>query len=55
VEEVSRLEVPALAVFQKRAKGLYEENVKAYLKMMMRRGFSRLIVSLNPKHWGIYD
>lgn len=45
VEDVSHLEVPALAVYLQRARGLYEENMKAYLKMMMRRGFARLMVS----------
>lgn len=45
VEEVSQLEVLALAVYVKRAQGLYEENMKAYTRLMLRRGFARLMVS----------
>lgn len=44
VDEVSQLEVPALAVFVKRAQGLYEENMKAYIRLMLRRGFAKLMV-----------
>lgn len=44
VDDVSHLNVPSLAVFVQRAKGLYDENMKAYIKMMLRRGFSRLMV-----------
>ncbi|KAL1407120.1 hypothetical protein Q8F55_006534 [Vanrija albida] len=43
VDEVSALDVPALDIFLQRAKGLYEENMKAYIKLMLRRGFARLI------------
>lgn len=30
-------------MFVQRARGLYEENMKAYVKMMLRRGFARLM------------
>jgi hypothetical protein len=44
VDEVAQLNAAALDVFVKRARGLYDENMKAYIKMMLRRGFSRLMV-----------
>ncbi|BEJ16672.1 hypothetical protein CspHIS471_0600730 [Cutaneotrichosporon sp. HIS471] len=43
VDEVAQVNASALAVFVKRARGLYDENMKAYIKMMLRRGFSRLM------------
>jgi hypothetical protein len=50
VEEGAHLNIPSLAVYLQRAKGLYEENRKAYIKMMLRRGFARLMVSLFWTH-----
>lgn len=43
VDEVTQLDIPALSVYVQRAQGLYEENMKTYVKMMLRRGFARLM------------
>ncbi|GMK58498.1 hypothetical protein CspeluHIS016_0505300 [Cutaneotrichosporon spelunceum] len=43
VDEVAQVNAAALAMFVQRARGLYDENMKAYIKMMLRRGFSRLM------------
>ncbi|KAK8845463.1 hypothetical protein IAR55_006176 [Kwoniella newhampshirensis] len=43
VEDVSRLDSPVLGVFHQRAKGLYEENLLTYIKLMVRRSFAKFI------------
>lgn len=45
IDEVSQLNTPALGVFLERAKGLYEENMSTYVKLMLRRSFGRMMVS----------
>jgi hypothetical protein len=45
IEDVSQLNIPVLAVFLERARGLYEENLSTYVKMILRRSFGRLMVS----------
>ena len=46
VDDLTRLNVPALAVLLERARGLYEENLQAYVKTMLRRSFGRMMVSV---------
>ncbi|WWD22409.1 hypothetical protein CI109_106900 [Kwoniella shandongensis] len=43
VEDLSRLDSPVLGVFLQRAKGLYDENLSTYLKLMIRRSFAKFI------------
>ncbi len=44
IEDVSHLSAPALGVFLERAKGLYDENMSTYVKLMLRKSFGRMIV-----------
>ncbi|WVF66184.1 hypothetical protein IAT40_000924 [Kwoniella sp. CBS 6097] len=43
VEDVSQLSSPALGVFLTRAKGLYEDNLSTYVKLLLRRSFARFM------------
>jgi hypothetical protein len=45
LEDLRRIDVPALGVFLERARGLYEDNMSSYTKMLIRRSFGRLMVS----------
>ncbi|WVQ93808.1 hypothetical protein IAU59_000886 [Kwoniella sp. CBS 9459] len=43
VEDVSQLNSPALGVYLTRAKGLYEDNLSTYVKLLLRRSFARFM------------
>ena len=45
VEDLRRLAVPSLGSFFERARTMYDENVQAYVKILMRRSFARIMVS----------
>jgi hypothetical protein len=46
VDDVSAINRPVLAVFLDRAQGIYDENMSQYIRLMLRRSFGRLIVSV---------
>lgn len=50
VDELRSIGHPSLGVFHERAKGLYDENMASYVKLILRRSFGRLMVSLVPSH-----
>ncbi|OCF36139.1 exocyst protein [Kwoniella heveanensis CBS 569] len=43
VEDISQLNSPALSIFLTRAKGLYEDNLSTYVKLLLRRSFARFM------------
>ncbi|WWC58251.1 uncharacterized protein I303_100789 [Kwoniella dejecticola CBS 10117] len=43
VEDVEKLNSPVLGVFLQRAKGLYDENMSIYVKLLLRRSFGRFM------------
>ncbi|KAL1748585.1 exocyst complex component Sec3-domain-containing protein [Schizophyllum fasciatum] len=43
VAETSQISVGSASSFLKRAKGMYEENLSAYVKIVLRRPFSKII------------
>ncbi|OBZ79929.1 Exocyst complex component 1 [Grifola frondosa] len=43
VAEISVIEIGSVAVFLKRAETIYEENLNAYVKIVLRRPFSKII------------
>lgn len=45
VAEIRRQEIGPVSVFSTRAEAMYEENLNAYVKMVLRRPFSKIIVS----------
>lgn len=45
VAEVSQIEIGSVAAFLKRAESIYEENLNAYVKIVLRRPFAKIIVS----------
>lgn len=45
VAEIAQLEIGSVTVFLRRAESIYEENLSAYVKLVLRRPFSKLIVS----------
>jgi hypothetical protein len=45
VAEMRRQETGSINVFSTRAEAVYEENLHAYVKMVLRRPFSKIIVS----------
>lgn len=48
VAETSQLEVGSVVGFAKRAEAIYDENLNAYVKMVLRRPFAKIIVSIKP-------
>ena len=45
VAEISQIEIGSVAAFLKRAEAIYEENLNAYVKIVLRRPFAKIIVS----------
>lgn len=45
VAEIRQQEIGSVNVFSTRAEAVYEENLNAYVKMVLRRPFSKIIVS----------
>ncbi|RXK38676.1 hypothetical protein M231_03986 [Tremella mesenterica] len=43
VEDLSNLNMSVLSVYTERARGLYEENLTGYIKLLLRRAFARMI------------
>ena len=43
--EIRQQEIGSVNVFSTRAETVYEENLSAYVKMVLRRPFSKIIVS----------
>ena len=48
VAEISQIEIGTVAAFLKRAEAIYEENLNAYVKIVLRRPFAKIIVRLCP-------
>ena len=45
VAEIRQQEIGSVNVFSTQAEAVYEENLNAYVKMVLRRPFSKIIVS----------
>jgi hypothetical protein len=48
VAEMGQLQIGAAAVFLRRAESVYEENLSSYVKLVLRRPFAKIIVSVVP-------
>lgn len=46
VSETARMEAGSVSSFTKKARGIYDENLNAYVRLMFRRPFGKVIVSL---------
>lgn len=46
VAEISQLDVPSLTSSSRRAEAIYDENLLAYIKIVFRRPFGKVIVSI---------
>jgi hypothetical protein len=44
VAEITQLEIGSVTRFLRRAEGIYDENLSAYVKIVLRRPFSKIIV-----------
>ena len=44
ISEIGQLDIAATYSFRKRADVIYEENLTGYVKLLMRRSFSKIIV-----------
>ena len=44
ISETGQLDIAATDSFRKRADVIYEENLTGYVKLLMRRSFSKIIV-----------
>jgi hypothetical protein len=44
VAEMSQLDLGSVAVFLQRAQAIYDENLTAYVKLVLRRPFAKIIV-----------
>lgn len=44
VAEMSRLDIGSVGAFLQRAESIYDQNLTGYVKIVMRRPFSRIIV-----------
>jgi hypothetical protein len=45
VSETARMEVGSVGGFTKKARAIYDENLSAYVKLLFRRPFGKIIVS----------
>jgi hypothetical protein len=45
VADVSELEIGSMRTFVKQAEAIYEENLEAYVKIVLRRPFAKILVS----------
>jgi len=43
VAEISQIEVGSVSIFVKRAEAIYDENMSAYVKIVLRRPFAKII------------
>lgn len=48
VAETSQIEIGSVTTFLRRAEAIYDENLSAYVKIVLRRPFGKLIVRLSP-------
>lgn len=46
VAEIRKQDIVSVNVFSTRAEAVYEENLNAYVKIVLRRPFSKIIVSI---------
>lgn len=46
VAEMAQLNIGSVAVFLQKAQAIYDENLNAYVKIVLRRPFSKIIVSI---------
>jgi exocyst complex component 1 len=46
VAEIRKQEIGSVNAFSTRAEAVYEENLNAYVKIVLRRPFSKIIVSI---------
>jgi hypothetical protein len=44
VAEIAQIEVGSVSVFMKQAEAIYDENLSAYVKIVLRRPFAKIIV-----------
>lgn len=44
ISEMSQMDVPSLNSSSRRAQGIYDENLAAYIKIVFRRPFAKIIV-----------
>jgi hypothetical protein len=44
VAETAQLEITSVAVFLKQAERIYDENLSAYVKIVLRRPFTKILV-----------
>ena len=47
VAEIRQQEIGSVHVFATQAETVYEENLNAYVKIVLRRPFSKIIVSIS--------
>lgn len=45
--ELGQMRINAVKTFKKRAENVYDENLSAYVKLVLRRPFARIIVSVS--------
>lgn len=50
VAEMSQLNIGSVAAFLQRAQAIYDENLNAYVKIVLRRPFSKIIVSIARRY-----
>lgn len=50
VAETSQMEIGSVAGFVKKAEGIYDENLGAYVKIILRRPFAKIIVCVFFTH-----
>ena len=46
VADMARVDVGTVSTFIKQAEGIYDENLSAYVKIVLRRPFAKLIVRI---------
>ena len=48
VAEMGQLDLGSVASFLQKAQAIYDEDLTAYIKLILRRPFAKIIVSFSP-------
>jgi exocyst complex component 1 len=55
VAEMSAVQLGSVVSFTKRAEALYDENLTAYVKLILRRPFAKIIVRIHSSQVSVIE
>lgn len=55
VAEIAQIEVGSVSAFVRQAQAIYDDSLSAYVKIVLRRPFAKIIVSLRVSHASLHS